>query len=339
MTDIVPPSPGVGARRTKKAVPQLPRSAFSPPTSSAEDKFPLSDPSAIHPKTVIDASVSLKTFSGDIAKWKQTTGDVLGPLVNGVVLAVDSVDAVPKDVPFPIISLVLPLPQGAIPAAKGTNPIAYSLSFTGPPGPEVLETVKAAFKAGHVLEIDVRSDLRTDAGWEQLEEFIGHAIDFPEPLEKTPTVVFTNVLPPPHGLEFSTIKLLNHPTYLSYGSHSSTVSFFPRTFIKFTAPSWDAPTPKSPTKAEAATEDEPGVLDSEEKKEWKRRVRMYLGPVVEAFGFSRILFGSSPSASSRSPSNANDWYQLAREAVAELGVDQEGIDEVFGANAKEVYGA
>ena len=71
------------------------------------------------------------------------------------------------------------------------------------------------------------------------------------------------------------------------------------------------------------------------------RVLIYsaVGPIVEAFGFSRIIFGSSPSASSHSPSNANDWYQLAREAVAELGVDQEGIDEVFGANAKEAYGA
>ena len=93
MTDIVPPSPGVGARRTKKAVPQLPRSAFSPPTSSAEEQFPLPDPAAINPKNVVDASVSLKKFGGDLTKWKVTAGDVLAPLLNGVVLSVDSVDA------------------------------------------------------------------------------------------------------------------------------------------------------------------------------------------------------------------------------------------------------
>jgi len=30
---------------------------------------------------------------------------------------------------------------------------------------------------------------------------------------------------------------------------------------------------------------------------------------------------------------------MAREAVAELGIDQDGIDAIFGGNAKTLYGA
>jgi len=64
-----------------------------------------------------------------------------------------------------------------------------------------------------------------------------------------------------------------------------------------------------------------------------------VGPAVEAFGFARIVFGSAPSAASRAQSKAGDWYEIAREAFAELGVDQEGVDAVFGGNAQRIYAA
>ena len=65
-----------------------------------------------------------------------------------------------------------------------------------------------------------------------------------------------------------------------------------------------------------------------------------VGPAVEAFGFERIIFGSAPSPTSRaaSTSSAGDWYEIARESFAELGVDQETVDGIFGNNAKRVYG-
>lgn len=63
-----------------------------------------------------------------------------------------------------------------------------------------------------------------------------------------------------------------------------------------------------------------------------------VGPAVEAFGFQRIIFGSAPSSSSSSSSNAADWYEIARESFAELGVEQEDVDNVFGGNARRVYG-
>jgi predicted TIM-barrel fold metal-dependent hydrolase len=63
-----------------------------------------------------------------------------------------------------------------------------------------------------------------------------------------------------------------------------------------------------------------------------------VGPVVEAFGYERIIFGSSHSSASNASSSAGDWYEIARESFAELGVEQEVIDAVFSANAKKVYG-
>ena len=64
-----------------------------------------------------------------------------------------------------------------------------------------------------------------------------------------------------------------------------------------------------------------------------------VGPAVEAFGFERIVYGSAPSPVSHARSNAGDWYEIAREAFAELGVDQESVDAVFGGNAQRIYAA
>ena len=63
------------------------------------------------------------------------------------------------------------------------------------------------------------------------------------------------------------------------------------------------------------------------------------GPAVEAFGLQRILFGSSPSSASSVKSKVGNWYEIARESFAELGVEQEDIDAVFSDNAKAVYGS
>src|SRR5262245_43549826 len=101
---------------------------------------------------------------------------------------------------------------------------------------------------------------------------------------------------------------MNHPSYRAYQSHTAALSLFPNLYVKFLPPDWNAPTP--PTPPAVAPVD--GDKDSKEKKEWKRRIKMYrksempqvrnvfdipfaVGPVLEAFGFQRIIFGSSPS--------------------------------------------
>ena len=62
-----------------------------------------------------------------------------------------------------------------------------------------------------------------------------------------------------------------------------------------------------------------------------------VGPALEAFGDQRIIFGSSPSPGSGTKSVVGDWYELVKESLAELGIEQEGVDAIFGGNAKKVY--
>lgn len=64
-----------------------------------------------------------------------------------------------------------------------------------------------------------------------------------------------------------------------------------------------------------------------------------MGFAVEAFGCQRIIFGSTPPASSQLTPKPDFWYEIARESIAELGVEQEDVDTVFAGNAKTVYGS
>lgn len=66
---------------------------------------------------------------------------------------------------------------------------------------------------------------------------------------------------------------------------------------------------------------------------------LIVGPAVEAFGFQRIVFGSSPSPVTTTASKVGNWYEIAREAFAELGIEQEDIDAIFSSNAKAMYGS
>jgi hypothetical protein len=53
-------------------------------------------------------------------------------------------------------------------------------------------------------------------------------------------------------------------------------------------------------------------------------------------GLDVSFFGSAPSPVSWAQSNASDRYEIGREAFAELGVDQESVDAVFGGNAQRI---
>ncbi|CDO70359.1 hypothetical protein BN946_scf184856.g3 [Trametes cinnabarina] len=158
-----------------------------------------------------------------------------------------------------------------------------------------------------------------------------------------------NILPPPDNLAVPIVKLLTHQLYQTYQAHIGSLSLFANIFINFVPPAWDAPTPvntNAPPAEDGAQPTESAEKAKEkaqkEAREWKRRIKMYVGPTVEAFGFQRILFGSSPAApltASTPASSAADWFELARASFAELGVEQDAIDAVFAENAKAVYGA
>jgi len=187
-----------------------------------------------------------------------------------------------------------------------------------------------ALEHGRPVDIDIQAPI-SDEVLEAFEDIISKAT---AGMSKIPPILLSNILPPPHDLELPIVKLMNHPTYLAFQSQVAALSLFPEVYIKFLPPSWDAPIPPTPS-------EETGVIitDTQQKKEWKRRIKMYLGPVMEAFGYQRIIFGSSPCPTSQGSSIASDWYELARESLSELGVEQDAIDAVFGGNAKKVYGS
>ncbi len=58
---------------------------------------------------------------------------------------------------------------------------------------------------------------------------------------------------------------------------------------------------------------------------------------MEAFGYERIIFGSSAAGSRKGLCGAGEWYEIARESLAELAVEQDAIDAVFCNTAKRVY--
>ncbi|KAJ7647231.1 hypothetical protein FB45DRAFT_892819 [Roridomyces roridus] len=337
-------SPGFGSRRKgpkAKALPTLPLSAFSPPNSGTGERFPLPpSPSTVHPESVVDAHVLLRDADASLDSWKEEAGQALNGRIGGVVVALASDDSnlvskfLSKDQGVSILSLMVPFELQAtehkLPAYVSELSIPYSLSTSfSHSSPEAVASLKWALSQGRPVDIDVRGAL-SESAFEGLEDLLTKAV---ADLQSVPPIVLSSLLPPPHDLSLSIVKLLQHPTYRFFQSQIAALSLpFPELCVKFLPPSWDQPTPSTPS---VATADE---ADSKQAKEWKRRIKMFLGPVVEAFGYQRILFGSSPSPASQSPSQAGDWYEIARESLAELGVEQEFVDAVFSGNAKRVYG-
>lgn len=71
-----------------------------------------------------------------------------------------------------------------------------------------------------------------------------------------------NVLPPCHDFDLPIVKLLTHPTYQAYQNHMALLSLYANVYVKFLPPLWNAPTPA-------------GDGDNKDKREWKRRLKMY----------------------------------------------------------------
>ncbi|KAH9994944.1 hypothetical protein BJV74DRAFT_914501 [Russula compacta] len=326
-----PVSPGVGARRKgPKSLPTLPLSAFSPPNTGVSDSFPLpQSPSTVHPDRVVDGSVR-----GSILEWKEQTSGSLGGRVSAVVVKaneseLEGLESQAAEAGVTILALSVPfdVESGTIPSISSTKyPVTFTTSLLNNASDAAVAALRAALSAGHTVEIDVQGS--GEESWERLEDLLTKAT---ADGISTGVIILSNVLPPPHDLELPIVKLLSHPTYQSYQSHIATLSLFPRVYLSYIPPTWNAPTPPTPLLGQDAT------AASKEKKEWKRRIKLYVGPAVEAFGYERILFGSAPSPTSHARSNAGDWYEIAREAFAELGVDQASVDAVFGGNAQRIY--
>jgi len=328
--------------------PTLPLSAFSPPNSGTSDRFPLSvSPSSLHPVRVVDTHVLSSP-----EQWRSEAGGDLFARTDSLVLSVKDHQQIPQSSQVAILSAIVPLnlengipdPIPAFIESSSNVPITISTVFTKS-NPHQTAAIQWALSKRLVVHIDVQCDLiNGQQGWEALEELVTSCATS----DGKGALVIANIMPPPHTLQIPLVKLLGHPTYLTYQSRIAGISLSPSTYVQFLPPDWNDPTPSTPAPAGAVlspaaptpvtpSDSQTPVIDSKEKREWKRRIKMYIGPVIEAFGFERILFGSSPVSSSSAPSKVADWYELARESFAELGIEQAGIDAIFGGNAKRVY--
>jgi len=315
-------------RKSPKDLPKLPSSAFGPPSDS-------SSPSTLQPSQVIDASV----VSDDInySQWKKEAGQNLGSKTRGVVLALPAseINTALKglDPSSKVLSVIVPFdleaPDNAVEGLL-TSSAALSLSTVFIKySPESVKGLHWALNFGRPVDIDIQATL-SDSLLEGFEDMITNAS---ADIKNVPPIILSNILPPPHDLDLPIVKLMNNPAYLVFQSQVAVLSLFPNVYVKFLPPSWDAPTPQTPFPGSPVES-----VDVQQQQEWKRRIKMYLGPVVEAFGYERIIFGSSPSSSSRGHSHAGNWYEIARDSLAELGIEQEFVDAVFYGNAQKIYG-
>ncbi|KAM6502187.1 hypothetical protein JOM56_002164 [Amanita muscaria] len=332
-------------RKNPKSLPRLPLSAFASPSASTGDSFPLPpSPHSVHPTNVIDANIILNDEDINLTRWFREAGPGLSERVAGIVLLLNGTDqektneliASRKNTP-PIISLMIPfelakpVPSNNLSSPDPLIPISLSTIYYQNT-PEAAETLKWALQQGRPVDIDL-PNASTDGVLESLQDLLAKAT---ADLIQVPTIVITNYLPPPHDLALPIERLMNHSHYQTYQAHIAALSLIPSLCIKYIPPAWNAPPPPTPFPGAMSSND---AEDKQQRNEWKRRIRMYLGPVLEAFGYERIIFGSSPSPGSRHPSHVGDWYEIAREALAELGVEQPYVDGVFHGNAKRVYGA
>jgi len=325
-----------GRRKGPKQLPRLPPSAFTPPNSGTSERFPLPpSPSTVHPENVVDAHV---VGDPELEKWQEEAGETLGGRVYGVVISTtaDKAEEILKEKGgIKILSLMIPFvlddPATVSAAAEAGNkasvPVSFSTVFSKS-STETIAALKEVLRKGRPVDIDIQTSGLTDASFEVFEDFLTKAT---EGLEVVPPIILSNFLPPSQNFDFPIVKLMSHASYRSFQAQTATLSLFPSIRIKYLPPAWDVSTPSAL---------QPGSTESsgvKEQREWKRRIKMYLGPVVEAFGFERIIFGSSPPAGSQGPSKSGEWYNMAREALAELGVEQEFIDNVFSLNAQRAY--
>lgn len=100
-------------------------------------------------------------------------------------------------------------------------------------------------------------------------------------------IFIANILPPPDDFTLPIVKLLTHPTYRDYQSRTAALSLYSNIFIKFIPPIWGAATPPTPAphllstplggggRGDPETPNTPVSNDTVEKKEWKRRIKMY----------------------------------------------------------------
>ena len=130
---------------------------------------------------------------------------------------------------------------------------------------------------------------------------------------------------------------MNHPTYTTYRQRVSSLSLFENVYVKLLPPAW-----VSTELGEKPAQELKNILklfseSNDHEVGWFAHNRLVV-PVLEAFGFERIIFGSSPAFADGSPALAENWYKLVLGSLRELAVSQDEMDKIFIDNAERVYG-
>ena len=181
------------------------------------------------------------------------------------------------------------LEQGAptqVPSFGNGVRVTLAVSLTKS-SPKLVAGVRWALENGHIV------DLELGTGLDAIEELL-NGVFAPVEVEGAPfkpatggaiilceknifpneffslTMCIANYLPPPHDLNISIVKLMNHPSYHAFQASTAALSLFPSVYVRYTPPRWEAPTPPTPSSPTQNTEE-----DSKEKKEWKRRIKMF----------------------------------------------------------------
>ncbi|KAJ8481525.1 hypothetical protein ONZ51_g5942 [Trametes cubensis] len=297
----------------------------------------------------------------------------LAPLHSSRVQASASTSSTPVlaiAVPFVLEDGVPSSPPSYLTNASSSKPsIVLSTTFKQS-SPAAIEALAWALTQGYTVNIDVQCDLAHEANWDALEDLLTKATQSPESAKGK--IILSHLRP----LYMLLRRPLKHEALISFpcsrpcsepppaarqpraadreAPHARALPELPvahRLTLALREPLHQLPparvgrahpadAPPPPSDANEEEKEKAARLESKEAKEWKRRIKMYIGHAVEAFGFQRILFGSSPAApltASTPASNAGHWYELARESFAELGIEQEAIDAVFALNARQVY--
>jgi hypothetical protein len=195
-----------------------------------------------------------------------------------------------------------------------------------------VKSLRWALQHSKVVDIDVKGGIMTTDSpfYDSLINLLTKATKLDNQLaantKRTP-IVLTNILPPPVDLNMPVVTMMNHPTYMTYRQRVTLLSLFENVHVKLLPPTWIS--------VESANSEGGGRT---REKEWKDILKLFIVPVLEAFGFERIIFGSSPATPNNAFAQPTSWCKLAQEAFRELAVGQDEMNKVFMENAERVYG-
>ncbi|KAF8444735.1 hypothetical protein L210DRAFT_848389 [Boletus edulis BED1] len=323
-------------RRRGKDIPRLPLSAFTPPNTGTSDTFPIPPtPSLITPSGIADSHLHITrdpqgTYNGDISHLKSTHKRAVvlsarGHSAHAIVTSLQSLQSGVVDAPVLAVLIPFVLNTTEIPEyLSATVSPALTTIYDGAIPVTSVKSLRWALEHGRVIDLDIENGIiAIDASiYDSLVNLLSKAIKS-DTNTKRPPIVLTNALPPPLVSLTPVVTMMNHPTYVTYRQRISSLSLFENAYVKLLPPQW----------VSAALEKET------QERELRNILKLFIVPVLEAFGFERIIFGSSPAFADGSPALAEKWYKLVLESFRELAVSQDEIDNIFVENAQRVYGS